>query len=190
MRRLKDEIMENGVVLSDTILKVDSFINHQVDVALMRCVADEIVYRFRGEDITKVVTVESSGIPPAFMVANCLNVPLLFAKKKAPSTQTDDVYSAKAWSFTKKVESNLTITKKYLDKFDKVLIVDDFLATGEATNALISIVNMSGARLVGVAAVIEKCFQDGGKKLRASGIRVESLARVKSLKNGVVLFEV
>lgn len=188
MQLLKDKILTEGQVPSDQILKVDSFLNHQIDPFLMQAIGEEFAQRFNGEKITKVLTLEASGIAMALMTALALKVPVVFAKKKKPSTMTTKSYCGRVHSFTKNETVEIMVSENYLNSDDHVLIIDDFLATGEASRGMIEIVKQSRANLVGVGIVIEKEFQQGGNSLRHEGVRVESLARIKKLANGTVEF--
>lgn len=188
MERLKQAIMERGSVLSKNVLKVDTFLNHQVDTVLMAEVGEEFAHLFQEEGITKVLTIESSGIAPSFMAATKLEVPLVFARKRKSLTMDEHVFSSKVYSFTKQTESEIAVSKDFLAPGDRVLILDDFLANGQAAKGLIDIVEKAGAAVAGVGIVIEKSFQPGREQLINSGYRVESLARVASLENGRVTF--
>jgi xanthine phosphoribosyltransferase len=189
MDLLKRKIEEEGVVLSDSVLKVDSFLNHQVDPQLMKAVGDEFVNRFQEKKITKVLTIESSGISPGLMTALNLNVPLIFARKRKSLTLVDELITATVYSFTKQEENHISISKKYIGAGDEVLIIDDFLANGQAALGLIELVKQAGANVAGIGIVIEKAFQDGGKKIRDLGYLVESLAEIESLQNKKVTFK-
>ena len=189
MKELKDRIMTEGIALGTEILKVDSFLNHQIDVKLMDKIGAEFARIFSDCQIDKVVTVEASGIPVACFAAKHLgNVPVVFAKKHAPNTMVEDSYSAGSRSFTKGTVSMLRISQKFLKEGEKVLIIDDFLAHGQAALALVNIIEQSGAELVGGGFVIEKEFQGGADRLREKGIRVESLAVIKSISDGNIEF--
>lgn len=189
MDLLKDRIKKDGVAVGTEILKVDSFLNHQIDVVLLSQIAEEFRRIFSDCDVTKILTIEASGIPIACFTAVCFgNVPVVFAKKAAPNTMTEEFYGAEVKSFTKGTVSVARISKKYLRSEDRVLIIDDFLAHGEAAFGLASLVKQAGAELLGVGAVIEKQFQGGGKKLAEAGIRTESLAVIKSIKDGNIEF--
>ncbi|MEH7097743.1 xanthine phosphoribosyltransferase [Neobacillus vireti] len=188
MRLLEEKIISEGRVLSDQVLKVDSFLNHQIDPFLMKEIGKEFAARFANEGITKIVTIESSGIAPAVMAGLYLNVPVVFARKRKSLTLTDDLLTASVHSFTKKETNEISISKKYLDEADRVLIIDDFLANGQAALGLVEIVQQSGAMVLGIGIVIEKAFQQGSEKLKERGLRVESLARIASLANGQVQF--
>jgi xanthine phosphoribosyltransferase len=180
MKLLKERILSDGKCFPGGILKVDNFINHQMDPVLMREMAKELVRRFAGHKITKVMTVEASGIAPAILVGECLGVPVLFAKKNVPSTM-ENMLVAEIFSFTKNRTYTVCISRDYLSKDDRVLFVDDFLANGNAANGIIDLVKQAGATLEGMGFLIEKGFQAGGKELREKGIHVESLAVVDSL---------
>ena len=189
MDKLKEKIMKEGQVLSDDVLKVDTFLNHQLDPVLMSEIGKEFAKRFEGMGITKIVTIESSGIAPSVMAGLEMQVPVLFARKKKSLTLQDDLYTASVYSFTKQEKNQICIGRKFLDKQEKVLIIDDFLAKGQAALGLIDLVKQSGAEIAGIGIVIEKEFQEGGEQLRKIGYRVESLARIKSLKDGMVTFK-
>lgn len=188
MELLKEKIVIEGKVLSDTVLKVDSFLNHQIDPLLMKEIGEEFANRFKDEVITKVLTIESSGIAPATMLGLTIGAPVVFARKKKSLTLSDNLYTSKVYSFTKKETNEISVSKDFLSPDDNVVIIDDFLANGEAVKGLLDIANQAGCKVVGVGIVIEKGFQDGGKVLRDQGIRVESLAIINSLNNGMVEF--
>lgn len=188
MKRLKEKILQEGVVLSEQVLKVDSFLNHQVDPILIKEVGEEFAKRFRHEHITKVLTLESSGIAPAVMTALKLKVPAVFARKRKSLTLAENAYVSKVYSFTKREANTIFVSKKYIRESDHILIIDDFLANGQAAYGLLDIVKQAGARPVGIGIVIEKAFQNGGFLLRKQNIRVESLVQIQSLENGKVLF--
>lgn len=188
MEQLKTAILERGSVIADGVLKVDQFLNHQIDTNLMINVGKEFVNRFKGSKITRIVTIESSGIAPSFIAANELNVPLVFARKKKSLTMTNDVYTSSVYSFTKQETNEITVSKNFLSPEDHVLIIDDFLANGQAALGLANIVEQAGASVAGIGIVIEKSFQDGRNQLEESGYRVESLARIQSLQDGKVTF--
>lgn len=188
MRLLKEKVMAEGIVLSNHVLKVDSFLNHQMDPILMKEVGKEFSRRFESEPVTKVLTIESSGIAPAIMTALELDVPMIFARKRKSLTLTDDILVEKVYSFTKRETNEVTVAKKFLSPDDHVLIIDDFLANGEAAFGLARIVEQVGASVAGIGIVIEKSFQPGARLLEEAGYRVESLVRVASLDNGTVTF--
>ena len=187
MKQLKERILSDGKCLDGGILKVDNFINHQMDPVLMREMAKELVRRFSGHTINKVMTVEASGIAPAIMVGDYLNVPVLFAKKKTPSTM-DNMLVTEVFSFTKNKTYTVCVSGDYLNPGDKVLFVDDFLANGNAALGIIDLVEQAGATLEGMGFLIEKGFQNGGELLRNRGIHIESLAIIESLDNCNVTF--
>ncbi|MDM5326526.1 xanthine phosphoribosyltransferase [Neobacillus sp. CF12] len=189
MRLLEEKIKKDGRVLNDNVLKVDSFLNHQIDPQLMNEIGKEFTQRFANEGITKIVTIESSGIAPAVMAGLHMNVPVIFARKRKSVTLTDDLLSASVHSFTKNETNELAIARKYLNENDKILIIDDFLANGQAALALVDMVNQANAEVAGIGIVIEKSFQPGADKLKEQGLRVESLARIASLSNGEVNFK-
>lgn len=188
MKLLKDKVMAEGIVLGENVLKVDSFLNHQMDPVLMREVGSEFARRFAGEGITKVLTIESSGIAPAIMTSLELGVPMIFARKHKSLTLKDDILVEKVYSFTKRESNEITVSRKFLHPEDRVLIIDDFLANGEAAFGLARIVEQVGASVVGVGIVIEKSFQPGARLLEEAGYRLESLVRIASLENGTVAF--
>lgn len=182
MKQLKERILADGKCFPGGILKVDNFINHQMDPALMREMALELVRRFAGHKINKVITIEASGIAPAILVGFYLNVPVLFAKKKVPSTM-ENMLVTEVYSFTKNRSYSVCVSSDYLTKADRVLFIDDFLANGNAALGIIDLVNQAGATLEGMGFLIEKGFQEGGSELRGRGIHVESLAIIESLDN-------
>lgn len=188
MELLRRKIENEGIVLSDGVLKVDSFLNHQIDPELMKEIGLEFAERFKNEGITKIVTIESSGIPPAVMAALELGVKVIFARKKMSLTLTDNLLVSTVYSFTKQEENTISVSHQFLDKTDNVLIIDDFLANGEAAKGLIDIVKQSGASVIGFGIVIEKSFQKGAAELKELGYRVESLAKIASLVDGKVNF--
>lgn len=187
MKLLRDRILRDGKCLEGGILKVDNFINHQMDPLLMKAMADEFVKRFAGDKIDKIITIEASGIAPAIMVGYLLNLPVVFAKKKVPSTM-DKCLRTKVHSFTKNREYDICISSEYIGKGERVLFIDDFLANGNAAKGILDILAQAEAELVGMGFLIEKAFQEGGNFLRYEGIRVESLARIKSLSDGKIEF--
>ena len=180
MKQLKERILRDGRCFPGGILKVDNFINHQMDPALMREMSKELVRRFADHQINKVMTIEASGIAPAIMVGDLLNVPVLFAKKKVPSTM-ENMLTTEVFSFTKNKSYSVCISKDYLNENDRVLFIDDFLANGNAALGIIDLINQAGATLEGMGFLIEKGFQSGGAVLRERDIHVESLAIVESL---------
>ncbi len=188
VEQLKDKIRSQGIVLSDRVLKVDAFLNHQIDPVLMQAIGQEFARLFRDAGVTKIVTIEASGIAPAVMAGLELGVPVIFARKHQSLTLQDNLLTATVYSFTKQVESTIAVSTQHLSSNDRVLIIDDFLANGKAAKGLISIINQAGASIAGLGIVIEKAFQAGRQELEEAGYRVESLARVASLADGQVQF--
>ncbi|CAD2073800.1 xanthine phosphoribosyltransferase [Phocicoccus pinnipedialis] len=188
MKLLKDRIINDGNALSENVLKVDSFLNHQIDPVLMKAVGEAFIERFKDTEITKVLTLESSGIAPSVMVGLKLDIPVVFGRKRQSLTLNDDLYTSQVFSYTKQETNTIAVARQFLSPEDKVLIIDDFLANGEAANALMDVVNQSGAEIVGFGIVIEKAFQSGGKILRDKGYRVESLAKIESMYEGNIKF--
>lgn len=182
MKALKDRILRDGRCFPGGILKVDNFINHQMDPILMKSMAVEFVRRFSGTKINKIMTVEASGIAPAIMVGYLLELPVVFAKKRKPSTM-ENMLQTEVFSFTKNQVYTICVSKDYLQPGDNVLFIDDFLANGNAGKGIIELVNQAGANLVGMGFLIEKEFQSGGAILRQMGIHVESLAIIESLND-------
>ncbi|MCH7387166.1 xanthine phosphoribosyltransferase [Acinetobacter modestus] len=188
MYALEQKILNEGIVLSDQVLKVDAFLNHQIDPVLMQQIGKEFAARFKDAGITKIITIEASGIAPAIMTGLELGVPVIFARKYQSLTLKDDLYRSKVFSFTKQTESTIAISNKHLSATDKALVIDDFLANGQAALGLIDLIHQANAEVVGVGIVIEKSFQPGRDVLLEKGYRVESLARVESLTDGKVTF--
>lgn len=190
MQLLEERIVKDGKVFSGNVLKVDSFLNHQLDVELLDEMGLELKKLFKDSNITKILTIEASGIGVGCMVARHFNCPLLFAKKTKTLNIKGDVYTSKVESFTHQCTYDIIVSKDFLNENDTVLIVDDFLAKGNALIGLIDIVNQSGARLAGCGIAIEKGYQGGGDKLRTQGIRVESMAIVEEMdeKTGKIIF--
>ena len=188
MYALEQKILNEGIVLSDQVLKVDAFLNHQIDPVLMQLIGKEFAARFKDAGITKIITIEASGIAPAIMAGLELGVPVIFARKYQSLTLKDDLYRSKVFSFTKQTESTIAISNKHLSSTDKALVIDDFLANGQAALGLIDLIHQANAEVVGVGIVIEKSFQPGRDVLLEKGYRVESLARVESLTDGKVTF--
>ena len=188
MYALEQKILNEGIVLSDQVLKVDAFLNHQIDPVLMQQIGKEFAARFKDAGITKIITIEASGIAPAIMTGLELGVPVIFARKYQSLTLKDDLYRSKVFSFTKQTESTIAISNKHLSSSDKALVIDDFLANGQAALGLIDLIHQANAEVVGVGIVIEKSFQSGRDLLLEKGYRVESLARVLSLTDGKVTF--
>jgi len=189
MELLKQKILTEGRVVGEGVLKVDGFLNHQIDVELVNEMGKDIYEHFKHKGITKILTIEASGIGLACMAAMHFGCKVLYAKKSKTSNMgSADLYVSKAYSFTHQVENTVLISKKYLPADEKVLIIDDFLAHGEASTALIDLVKQSGAELCGVSIAIEKGFQGGGDKLRADGIDLYSLAIIDSMDDGKIIF--
>lgn len=181
MQKLKQKILKEGRVIGATILKVDSFLNHQIDPQFTVEMGKELASRYAGEGVTKILTVEASGIAVALATGLALGVPVVFAKKGRASTQNTEIFSARIYSFTRQEAVDISVSGKFLGLRDTVLIVDDFLAHGEALRGMVEIVSRAGSRLAGAGIVIEKVFQGGGAALREQGIRIESLAAIKSM---------
>ncbi len=181
MNFLEEKILRDGVIKEGNILKVDSFLNHQIDVDIMRQMAYEFKRRYRDVEINKILTIEASGIAIATLLGHLYDVPVVFAKKSQTANSTDDKYVAQAYSFTHKKMNNVFISKPYMKATDKVLIVDDFLADGAAAHALIDLVHQAGGTVAGLGIAIEKGQQKGGRTLREEGFRVESIAIVESM---------
>ena len=190
MQLLKDRILTDGVVKEGNILKVDSFLNNQMDIDLINEVGKEFKKRFDHCPITKILTIEASGIGIACIAAQYFHVPVVFAKKTKTKNIAGEVYTTKVESFTHGTVYDIIVSKEFLGKGDKVLVIDDFLAKGKALDGLTTLIQDSGAELVGAGIVIEKGFQDGGKRIRDKGIRVESLAIVDSMnaETGEIVF--
>lgn len=190
MELLKERIRKDGVVKEGNVLKVDRFLNHQMDVKLFREIGKELKKRFEGENINKILTFEASGIGIACIAAEIFDVPVVFAKKTQTKNIAGDVYTTKVESFTHGRVYDIIVSREFLGKGDKVLLIDDFLANGKALEGLAELVKKSGAELVGAGVVIEKGFQVGGDIIRSKGIHLESLAIVESMdeKTGEVVF--
>ena len=189
MKLLKDRILHDGKSLAGGILKVDNFINHQMDPVLMKSIAVEFVRRFADLPINKIITIEASGIAPAIMLGYLLELPVVFVKKAKPTTMVD-MYVSQVHSFTKNRTYDICVSKEFLTPSDNVLFIDDFLANGNAAFGMLDLVKQSGASVLGMGFIIEKSFQEGGKRLRElSDLRIESLARIKSLEVNKVSFE-
>jgi len=188
MESLKQRILTEGIAIDSNILKVDSFLNHQIDISLLNEIGKEFKKRFSNEKVTKILTIEASGIAIACLAAQYFRVPVVFAKKTDSANQAAEVYESEVYSFTRKKSYKIRISKEYLSADDSVLIIDDFLAAGKATTGLIQIVEQAGATLAGVGIVIEKGFQQGGRELRDKGIRLESLAIVDAMEAGRITF--
>ena len=186
MKLLEQRIIKDGVIVNGDVLKVSSFLNHQMDVAFLNKLAEEFYNTFKDCGVNKILTIEASGIGIACLTAQFFNAPMVFAKKSKTVNINDGVYTTKVASFTHGVTYDVMVSKEFLNEGDRVLIIDDFLAKGEAANGLIDLVNQSGATVSGIGIVIEKAFQDGGQALRNKGYNVKSLAKIKSMsKNGI-----
>ncbi|OJG19889.1 xanthine phosphoribosyltransferase [Enterococcus canis] len=188
MKELVERIQQDGRVLGEGVLKVDSFVTHQVDPVLMEQIGERFAEVFANEGITKVVTIEASGIAPALFAAKALGVPMIFARKAKSLTMDEELLTASVYSFTKQVTSTISISRKFLSDADNVLIIDDFLANGQAAKGLIELCRQAGAEVSGIGIVIEKAFQDGRQLLEDMGMRVVSLARISSLGDSQVTF--
>ena len=190
MQLLKDRIRKDGKIKEGNVLKVDSFLNHQMDVKLFKEIGKEFKKRFADCEINKIVTIEASGIGIACVVAECFDVPVVFAKKNKTKNIAGDVYTSRVESFTHGRIYDIIVAKEFLGKDDKVLLIDDFLANGKALEGLAELVEKAGAELVGAGIVIEKGFQRGGDEIRKKGIRLESLAIIESMdeKTKTIIF--
>ncbi len=188
MKLLEDRIRRDGVVVDEDVLKVDRFLNHQMDVGLFEEMGKEWARLFAKDNVTKILTIEASGIGIACVAAEQFGCPVIFAKKSRTKNINGEVYSTQVRSFTHGNVSTLNVSTPFLKPEDRVLLIDDFLANGAALEGLIDLVQQSGATLVGAGIAVEKAFQPGGQRIRAKGVRVESLARVKSMKGGKVEF--
>ena len=181
MNFLEEKILSDGVVKPGDILKIDSFLNHQLDVSIIRQIAVEMKRRFSDVEVNKVLTIESSGIAIATMLGNLYDVPVVFAKKSETANSTDDKYVSKAFSFTHKKMNSVFVSRPYLRPTDRVLIVDDFLADGQAVHSLIDLVRQAGGEVAGIGIAVEKGQQKGGRLLREEGYRLESLAIIEEM---------
>lgn len=188
MKALEEKILKEGTVLPGHILKVGSFLNQQMDVDFLMEMGREIARLFDGDGVTKILTIESSGIAVAVAAGAAMHVPAVFAKKNKSSNVSGDVYTTKVHSYTHNTDYDITVAQDYITADDRVLFVDDFLANGKALEGLLDIVNQAGAVAVGAAVAIEKGFQQGGDSLRATGLRVESLAIVESMDDHTLTF--
>ncbi|MCT4776218.1 MULTISPECIES: xanthine phosphoribosyltransferase [Exiguobacterium] len=188
MKQLEDKIRDEGQALSEHVLKVDAFLNHQVDPVLMLAIGREFADRFRDAGIDRIVTLESSGIAPAMMTALEMNIPFVFARKRKSLTLQDDLVEADVYSFTKQETNRISLSRRFVQHGERVLVIDDFLANGEAALGLTQLVESAGAVVAGVGIVIEKSFQPGRGKLLERGYQVESLARIAKLEAGEISF--
>jgi len=189
MQALKDRIRRDGKVLPGNIVKVDSFLNHQLDPLLMRDIGNEFHRLFASEPVTRILTIESSGIAPALAAGLAFGVPVVYAKKQISSNMSGSCFSSPVYSYTRKAMYQVSVSTEYLDKSDHVLIIDDFLATGNALKGLLEIIRQSGASLAGIGIVIEKTFQNGGRELRENGLPVVSLAKIRAISDTDVIFD-
>ena len=189
MELLKQRILSEGRALSEHVLLVDSFLNHQVDVKLMKAVGEEFARRFADAGVTRIVTIEASGIAPAAMTALAMDVPMVIMKKSVSSILKDGIIQREVFSFTKNAPYLLTLKTQFVHPGDRVLLIDDFMANGEAAFGGIALIEQAGARVVGVGTVIAKAFQPGMRKLREAGYRVEALAPVRRMGEGFIEFE-
>lgn len=189
MEELKRTILQEGKVINEGVLKVDSFLNHAINPTLMQQIGEEFAHRFQHDNITKIVTLESSGIAPSLMTALSLDCELIFARKRKSLTMTDQLYVASVHSYTKQQTNEIAVSKELIHPKDNILIIDDFLANGQAALGLADLVSQAGATIAGFGIVIEKSFQPGRQALLEKGFRVESLARIANLSNGTVTFE-
>lgn len=188
MQLLEEAIKSRGTVYPGNILKVDGFLNHQIDPDILRAIGEEVYRLYKDAGVTKILTIEASGIAIAAICAQFFNVPMVFAKKSASSNTSKTVYKTTVHSYTHNRDYEVLVSKDYLKEDDVVLIVDDFLSNGAALTGLIDLVKQAGATLAGAAIAIEKSFQPGGKILRAQGVRIESLAIVESMDDGNIVF--
>ncbi|MCT8397569.1 xanthine phosphoribosyltransferase [Weissella confusa] len=188
MKLLEERIKQDGRVIGTEVLKVDNFLNHQVDPALMKAMGDEFARLFADAKVDKVLTVESSGIAPAVFAALALNVPMVFARKKKSLTLSEDHCTADVYSFTKQETNHVIVDKRFIQPGERLLLIDDFLANGQAVEGMMQIAEAAGAEVVGVGIVIEKTFQKGRALLDERDVRVESLARIAAFEDGEVIF--
>ena len=188
MKKLEERILRDGTVKPGGILKIDNFLNHQIDPELCYEMAEEIYRLYADEKPNKILTIEASGISIATMAGYVFKVPVVFAKKAMSKNISDEVYATEVFSFTKQVSKTVVASKEYINAGDRILIIDDFLAMGSALEGLLDIIGQAGAEAVGAAIVVEKAFQPGGEKLRARGLRIESLARVASMSDDSLTF--
>lgn len=181
MNFLEKKILSDGTIKPGDVLKVDNFLNHQIDVSIMRQIAEELKRRFNGVEVNKVLTIEASGIAIATLVAELYGVPMVFAKKGETVNSTDEKYMSKAYSFTHKQMNNIYVSKPFLHPTDRVLIIDDFIADGQAARALIDIIHQAGGKVAGIGIAVEKGYQKGGRELREEGYLLESVAIIDKM---------
>ena len=189
MKLLEERILKDGIVREGNVLKVDSFVNHQIDVDFIAELAKEFKRLFDGEGINRILTIEASGIAIAILAGLEFQCPVVFAKKSKTKNISDNLYQAEVPSFTHGNVNTVVVTKDYLQPGDRVLLIDDFLATGAALVGLRELVRQAGGEVVGAGVAIEKVFQQGGNKLRADGLRIESLAKIAAMDEGGIVFE-
>ncbi|CAG7624584.1 Xanthine phosphoribosyltransferase [Paenibacillus solanacearum] len=189
MELLKQKIKEVGIVVNDDVIKLDAILNHAVDPVLTTAMGKEFARLYREENVTKIMTIESSGIPIAFAAAQELNVPMVFARRKKTLNTDTETYCERVPSFTKGMVTDIMVSREFLSETDRVVLIDDFIANGDAARGLIRIIRRSGATLLGLGIAVEKSFQAGGRTIRESGIRVESLVKIASLSGGSIEFE-
>lgn len=187
MDGLKEQIMKEGIIVSNQVLKLDSILNHQVDPSQIMEMGKVFASLYKDERITKVLTIESSGISVGFATALEINVPLVFARRRKTLTTDEDALCERVPSFTKGIVTDIMVSRDFLKPEDRVLVIDDIIANGDAVKGLIKIINRSGAELVGLGIVIEKSFQEGAKAIRDQGIRLESIVNIKSLEDGKII---
>ena len=188
MKELQERIKKDGIAVNEDILKVDSFINHQVDPVLMQHIGEAFAEHFKDQGITKVATIESSGIAPALMTAMCMGLPMIILKKQPSKILNDNLFQTEVTSFTKGTSYELTLSSKFVSEKDHVLIIDDFLANGEAATGAIRLIRKAHATVAGLGVLIEKAFQPGREKLESQGIHVYAQASIKAFENGKVVF--
>lgn len=189
MKSLEEKILKEGKALDGDVLKIDNFLNHQIEVKFIEEIGLEFKRLFNNENVTKILTVEASGIPIAYETSKNFNYcPVVFAKKVPANNQDNSVYTANLYSYTRQRNYSITVAKEYLNKDDTVLIIDDFLANGQALNAMVDLCSQAGCKLVGCGVVVEKAFQPGGKQIRDRGIRLEALARIKKMSKDSIEF--
>lgn len=189
MKLLKERIIKDGDIKDGNVIKVDNFLNHQIDVTLLNEIAREFKERFGSRKIDKILTVEASGIAIAAIAGQHFNVPVVFAKKTESKNLDEDTYESEVYSYTRGKYYTIRVSKRYLTEGENILVLDDFLAKGKAAEGLIDILNQAKSKLAGVGIVIEKGFQDGGESLRNKGIKLESLAIIESIDSGEIVFK-
>lgn len=188
MELLKDKMIKDGDIKEGNVIKVDSFLNHQIDIELLNAIGKEFKERFKDEKVDKILTIEASGIAIAVIAAQYFNVPVVFAKKTESKNLSKDTYESEVYSYTRDKTYTIRVSKQYLKEGENVLIVDDFLAKGKAAGGLIEIIEDAKCNLAGIGIVIEKGFQTGGQEIREKGIKLESLAIVESIEHGNIIF--